>query len=73
MGVISLVWVGLICCLAALAVQIFPRAAFQAGADPAAAWFLFGFGIFLMIVSAVMTVSISKNNRCGHHLDYKRR
>ncbi|WP_133162266.1 hypothetical protein [Hyphococcus luteus] len=44
-----LISTGLVSCLAALAVQLFPDAAFRLGADPAASWLVFGFGIFLIV------------------------
>ena len=56
MSVNSLSWVGLICCLAALAIQIFPNAAFQAGVDVNAAWQVFGFGVFLILTAAIMSL-----------------
>lgn len=50
----SLIWTGLVCCLAALGLQLFPDLAFQIGAEPAAAWLVFGFGVFLMLIAAMI-------------------
>jgi hypothetical protein len=51
---------GLVCCLAALLIQTFPAAAFQAGVNVDASWRLFGFGLFLIAASAIGT------RRCSH-------
>ena len=51
----SLIWTGLACCLAALGLQLFPDLAFRIGAEPAAAWLVFGFGVFLMLIAAMMS------------------
>ncbi len=50
----ALIWVGLICCLTALGIQIFPNAAFQAGVDVGAAWLVFGFGVFLIVIATAI-------------------
>lgn len=50
-----LISTGLASCLGALAVRLFPDAAFALGADPAASWLLFGFGIFLILAGAAIT------------------
>ncbi|MAW78830.1 MAG: hypothetical protein CMI63_01225 [Parvularcula sp.] len=50
----SLLWTGLLCCLGALLLQLFPGLAFRIGAEPAAAWLVFGFGVFLMILAAML-------------------
>lgn len=50
----SLLWTGLLCCLGALLLQLFPDLAFSIGAEPAAAWLVFGFGVFLMLVAAMI-------------------
>ena len=63
MPAIVLIWVGLCCCIAALAIQVFPGAAFALGADVSAAWLVFIFGVFLIIVSTL----ISMTNRNTHH------
>ena len=49
----TLLWTGLLCCLGALLLQLFPGIAFRIGAEPAAAWLVFGFGVFLMILAAM--------------------
>ncbi len=48
-------WVGLVCCLVALAIQVFPDAAFRAGVNVSAAWLVFGFGVFLILMAAVLS------------------
>lgn len=50
----TLVWTGLFCCLAALSLQLFPGVAFSIGAEPAAAWLVFAFGLFLMLVAGMV-------------------
>ncbi|VAW05502.1 hypothetical protein MNBD_ALPHA05-170 [hydrothermal vent metagenome] len=50
-------WVGLGCCLAALAIQVFPGAAFRIGVNVSAAWLVFGFGVFLILMSAALSVT----------------
>ena len=39
--------------VAALGLQLFPDLAFRIGAEPAAAWLVFGFGVFLMLLAAM--------------------
>jgi len=62
MAIGHLLTVGLICCALALIVQLFPMAAFAAGADVTAAWRLFAFGVFLIAIAALMTAA---GHRCG--------
>ena len=50
----NLIWIGLLFCLAALSIQLFPDAAFSLGADAAASWLVFGFGVFLILVAALI-------------------
>jgi hypothetical protein len=50
----NLIWIGLLCCLAALSIQLFPDAAFRLGADASASWLVFGFGLFLILVAAAI-------------------
>lgn len=57
----KLIWVGLFCCLSALAIQVFPNAAFQMGVDVNASWMVFGFGVFLILMSAL----INMNSKSG--------
>lgn len=45
-----LIWLGVGCCLCALATRLFPRVSFDVGVDPAGAWALFAFGFFLILV-----------------------
>ncbi|MEM9494933.1 MAG: hypothetical protein AAGA09_02925 [Pseudomonadota bacterium] len=66
----GLMWVGLLCCLGALWVKLFPEPAFAAGADPSAAWLVFVFGVFLMVLSSYVTVAIGRRARtCEHFTD----
>ena len=51
MAVNNLIWVGLICCLTALIIQVFPDAAFRMGADVKASWMVFTFGLFLIVIA----------------------
>lgn len=51
MALDKLVWIGLFCCLSALALNLFPRVTFEWGMNPAAAWALFAFGFFLILAA----------------------
>jgi len=57
MSINTLNWVGLVCCLTALAIQVFPDAAFRAGVNVSAAWLVFGFGVFLILMAAVISLT----------------
>lgn len=59
----TLIWVGLTCCLIALAIQVFPGAAFNMGVDVGASWLVFGFGVFLIAVSIILNMT---SKRCDH-------
>ncbi|WDI32375.1 hypothetical protein PUV54_04105 [Hyphococcus flavus] len=59
----NLIWIGLFCCLIALAIQLFPDAAFRAGADVNSSWLVFGFGIFLILVAAFVAASSRGDRR----------
>ncbi len=63
MAVNKLIWVGLICCLTALMIQVFPEAAFRMGADVKASWLVFGFGVFLILIATFTGM----NGRRGDH------
>jgi len=63
MAVNKLIWVGLVCCLAALAIQVFPNAAFRIGVDVGASWLVFGFGVFLILMSALVSLSGGRRRR----------
>lgn len=58
-----IIWIGLGCCMAALILKLFPETAYELGADAAAAWLVFGFGVFLIILSFLFGV------RCRHERD----
>ncbi len=58
----QLLWAGLACCIGALAVQLFPAAAYALGVDLGATWRLFGFGVFLIAAAALMTASGARTN-----------
>ncbi|MEX6632408.1 hypothetical protein [Hyphococcus lacteus] len=53
----NLIWIGLFCCLVALAIQVFPNAAFNIGVEIGASWLVFGFGIFLILVGALIATA----------------
>lgn len=57
-----LVWVGLFCCLGALAIQVFPDAAFRLRVDAGASWLVFGFGVFLIALSAFTAALFKKRD-----------
>ena len=57
--------VGLFSCLTALAIQLFPNAAFSIGIDMDAVWLLFGFGVFLIIMAALMARGTRELPHCG--------
>ncbi len=61
----NLIWIGLFCCIAALAIQVFPNAAFNMGVDVGASWLVFGFGVFLILVAAL--ISTAGGNACGRN------
>ena len=52
----KLIWVGLLCCIAALVVQVFPNAAFRLGVDVSASWLVFGFGVFLILTATLLSL-----------------
>ncbi len=57
MSATALTWAGLSCSLAALAIQVFPNAAFRMGIDVGAAWLMLGFGVFLIAVSVALNIA----------------
>ncbi|MGH6768779.1 MAG: hypothetical protein ACRECO_07140 [Xanthobacteraceae bacterium] len=60
----QLLWAGIGCCIAALAVQLFPDAAYALGVDLGATWRLFGFGVFLIAVASLIAVAGRNGPRC---------
>ncbi|MEO1135941.1 MAG: hypothetical protein AAFW68_04905 [Pseudomonadota bacterium] len=59
----TLIWIGILCCLTALCIQLFPNAAFRLGIDVGASWLVFGFGVFTILVAALAAVPGSQRNR----------
>lgn len=62
----QLLGAGLACCLFALAVQLFPEAAYSIGVDIAATWRLFGFGVFLIAVASLTAAAARRTKGCDH-------
>lgn len=50
----KLIWLGVFCCLSTLAVHLFPAMSFRLGVDMSAAWMVFAFGLFLIVVSTLI-------------------
>ena len=46
----KIIWTGLLCCLTALGVKLFPEAAYRLGADSEAVWLVFTFGLKIQLV-----------------------
>ncbi|MCB2113346.1 MAG: hypothetical protein KDD85_07330 [Parvularculaceae bacterium] len=63
MTTVRILWTGLACCIVSLAAQLFPLAAGSIGVDPGAVWRLFGFGLFLVAIAALMTALIGRSGR----------
>lgn len=59
----QLLWAGLCCCIASFAVQLFPGPADAVGVDLGAAWRLFGFGVFLIAIAALMNAAGGRSGR----------
>lgn len=59
----KLVWIGLFCCIAGLLVNLFPRLTFELGMNPAGAWVLFAFGVFLILASAAVAMKSERSDR----------
>ena len=72
MAIEKLIWVGLACCLTALGMQVFPNAAFSVGIDVNSAWLVFGFGIFLILISAFVALTGGGSRACDGH-EHQRR
>lgn len=51
----KIIWTGLLCCLTALGVKLFPEAAYRLGADSEAVWLVFTFGIFLIAMGSIFS------------------
>ena len=50
----KLTWLGVFCCLATLGLNLFPALSFHFGVDLRAAWMVFAFGLFLIVISALL-------------------
>lgn len=59
----QLLWAGIGCCIASLAVQLFPAAALAFGVDIGATWRLFGFGLFLIAMASLLTAAGGRSGR----------
>lgn len=62
----NLIAMGVAGCAIALVIQVFPAAADRLGADPGAAWLLFGFGVFLVLVGALIATG-GRRGPCSDH------
>lgn len=51
----KVMWTGLVCCVAAILVKMFPSVAFSLGVDLPSAWLLFAFGVFLIVTAMVLS------------------
>lgn len=51
----KLIWVGVFCCIGALALNLFPALTFELGVDRRGVWGFFGFGLFLILISLLAT------------------
>lgn len=60
----KLIWIGVFCCIGALALNLFPALIYEFGMDRGGPWSFFGFGLFLILVGMLTT----RNARCGHPL-----
>jgi hypothetical protein len=58
----KLIWIGVICCIGALALNLFPALVLDLQMDRNGAWLFFGFGMFLILVG----IAIARSSRCGH-------
>jgi len=72
MAIEKLIWVGLTCCLAALGMQVFPNAAFSAGINVNSAWLVFGFGVFLILISAFIALTGGRGAQDNHEAHRRR-
>lgn len=63
MAVSKLMWTGVLCCLGALLINLFPAFSHELGMEPGAAWRIFGFGLFLIILAAALGGAAGRNRR----------
>lgn len=54
MAASNLLWTGVACCLGALLINLFPALSYGLGMEPGAAWQVFAFGFFLIVLAAVL-------------------
>ncbi len=52
----GILWTGLVLCVAALILRLAPELARSAGVDVDAAWFVFGFGLFLIATNVLLSM-----------------
>lgn len=57
-----LIWIGVCCCIGALALNLFPALILDLQMDRAGAWLFFGFGLFLILMGSVL----GRSARCDH-------
>lgn len=55
-----LMWTGIACCLGGLLVNLFPALAYDLGMAPQGAWQVFAFGLFLIILAAILGGAASR-------------
>lgn len=56
----QLTWAGFLCCVGALCIQMFPGPAFGLGIDVGASWQLFCFGVFIILVGAMLATAAGR-------------
>jgi hypothetical protein len=59
----KLIWVGVACCLGGLLINLFPALAYAIGMEPRGAWQVFAFGLFLIILAAVLGGGAGRESR----------
>ncbi|MEX0644975.1 MAG: hypothetical protein WD076_06680 [Parvularculaceae bacterium] len=59
----KLMWTGVLCCIGALALNLFPALTYELGVGEGGAWPFFGFGLFLILISLILSRG---ERRCSH-------